>query len=146
MTYVSVDYSLMHHLCKLSIVMPQDYYSKSLHTALSDTAINDDYANSILEMVISTLSTGVLGFMWGAVAGAWGTIFAANALAGQSYAMKLRQVKEFCKIKGLSWGVRAKLVAYYEHLYPDEVIVNELEIVNDLPAVMREELVREMCE
>jgi hypothetical protein len=82
----------------------------------------------------------------GAVAGAWGTIFAGNAMAGQSYKMKLRQVKEFCKVKALPWGVRAKLVAHYEHLYPDEVIVEELEIVNDLPAVMREELVREMCE
>ena len=58
--------------------------------------------------------------------------------------MKLRQVKEFCKAKGLSWGVRMKLIAHYEHLYPDEVIVDELEIVNDLPAVMRDELVRDM--
>jgi hypothetical protein len=30
------------------------------------------------------------------------------------YKMKLRTVREFCKVKQLDWGVRAKLLAHYE--------------------------------
>ena len=42
-----------------------DYYTKSLHTAMSgDTAISDEYSNTVVEMLVSAVSTGVLGFMW----------------------------------------------------------------------------------
>ena len=69
-------------------------------------------------------------------AGAWGTIFAANQMASQAYRMKINQVKEFCRLKGLDYGVKAKLVAFYEHLFPENVIVDEAEIISDLPPRM----------
>ena len=58
--------------------------------------------------------------------------------------MKMREVREFCKIKQLDWGIRAKLTAHYEHLYPEEVIINEGSIMNDLPPRLREALIREL--
>jgi hypothetical protein len=56
--------------------------------------------------------------------------------------MKLGQVKEFCRMKQLDRGPKAKLIAHYEHLYPENVIVDEKEILYDLPPRMREELVK----
>ena len=85
-----------------------------------------------------------MGFMWGSVAGAMGTIFNANQMATQAYKMKVRELKEFCKLKQLEWGVRAKLEAHYEHLYPEQVIINERAIIDELPPTMRNDLIREM--
>lgn len=45
-------------------------------------------------------------------------------------------------MKQLDYGAKAKLTAHYEHLYPEQVIVDEKDILEDLPPRMREELVR----
>lgn len=120
---------------------PLHYYYKSMFTAVqepfSDTA-------SAAEIVCAMFATILLGYLWGAVAGAWSTIFASNQMASQAYKMKLREVKEFCKIKQLDWGARAKLTAHYEYLYPEQVIVDEKTIIDELPPRMKEELIREL--
>eukprot|EP01043_Picozoa_sp_COSAG02_P038427 COSAG02_NODE_2962_length_7648_cov_6.176977_3_plen_600_part_00 len=72
------------------------------------------------------------------------TIFAANQMASQAYKMKMREVREFCKVKNLDWGARAKLTAHYEHLYPEQVIVNEKAILDELPPQMRDELIKDL--
>eukprot|EP01047_Picozoa_sp_COSAG01_P020370 COSAG01_NODE_1158_length_11469_cov_101.645646_5_plen_639_part_00 len=123
---------------------PWEYYTQAMFTSLSKADIHPDYDLSIPEMLFAAGATATLGFMWGAVAGAWSTVFAANQMASQAYKMKIRTVREFCKVKQLDWGVRAKLVAHYEHLYPEQVIVKEDEIIDELPPRMRDELVREM--
>ena len=53
----------------------------------------------------------------------------------------MAELKAFCRIKGLDYGAKAKLTAYYEHLYPEQIIVDEKGTINDLPYVIREELV-----
>ena len=88
-----------------------EYYNKALFTSMQDTGIGDGYDHNSFELISGSLVSGVFGFLWGAVAGAWSTIFSANQMAGQAYKMKLRQVKEFCRVKGLDFGTRAKLVA-----------------------------------
>ena len=88
-----------------------EYYNKALFTSMQDTGIGDGYDHNSFELISGSLVSGVFGFLWGAVAGAWSTIFSANKMAGQAYKMKLRQVKEFCRVKGLDFGTRAKLVA-----------------------------------
>jgi CRP-like cAMP-binding protein len=118
------------------------YYNKALFTAMQDTNIGDDYDHGTSELLAAAGITAVFGFLWGAVAGAWSTIFAANAMAGQEFRKKMVEVKEFCRLKSLDWGTRAKLIAYYDHLYPDGVIINEHEIMSDLPPTMKIELVR----
>lgn len=62
-------------------------------------------------------------------------------MAGQAYKMKMAELREFCRIKNLDWGTRAKLIAYYEHLHPQQVIVDDTAIITDLPPSMRVELV-----
>jgi hypothetical protein len=138
------DTAKLREPCSENIPSPWDYYSQSMFSAMQNTGIHPDYIMSLAEMMLATVLTSTLGFMWGAVAGAWGAIFAQGQMASQTYKMKLRTVREFCKIKQLDWGVRAKLVAHYEHLYPEQVIVDEREIINELPERMRDELVRQM--
>jgi hypothetical protein len=118
--------------------------SPALFTAIKDTSIVPGYNHSVAELASAALITGVFGFMWGAVAGAWSTIFAANQMAGQAFKMKLAELKEFCRVKNLDWSTRAKLTAYYEHLYPQRVIVDDMAIINDLPPSMRVELVKQI--
>jgi hypothetical protein len=120
------------------------YYLQSAFSVFQDPGIADQYSNSVAELVSAAAVTGVMGFLWGAVAGAWGTIFAANQMASQAYRMKISQVKEFCRVKQLEHGAKAKLTAHYEHLYPEQVIVDEKAILLDLPPRMREELVRSL--
>jgi hypothetical protein len=121
-----------------------DYYYKSMFTALKDNSIMSGYAHSVAELMCAALIAGVLGFMWGAVAGAWSSIFQANQMAGQRFNEKMAHLKEFCRIKGLDWGTRAKLVAHYEHLYPEQVIIDEVEIIDELPPGMRVDLVKQI--
>ena len=126
-----------------AIPSPLDYYYKALFTGLQGGNIDhENYNHSVPEMYTAAILTMIIGFMWGAVAGAWSTIFAANAMAGQAFSMKISQVKEFCRVKSVPIGVRRKLVAHYEHLYPEGVIVDERQIIAELPPRMREELVR----
>lgn len=120
------------------------YYNTALYKAMQDTPIGDGYLHSTHELWAAAFITALFGFLWGAVAGAWSTIFAANALAGQEYRMKMLQIKEFCRLKSLDWGARAKLLAYYEQLYPEGVIIDEQEIMNDLPPAMKIELVKQI--
>ena len=121
------------------------YYNKAVFFAMNAVDVDDNYEHSTHELVSATLITTIFGFLWGAVAGAWSTIFAANAMAGQEeFRKKMVQVKEFCRLKSLDWGTRAKLLAYYDHMYPDGVIINEHEIMEDLPPTMRIELVRQI--
>ena len=49
-------------------------------------------------------------------------VFVANQMASQAYRMKVTQIKEFCRIKSLDYGVKAKLLAFYDHLFPEDVI------------------------
>jgi nitrogen fixation protein FixH len=77
----------------------------------------------VWELFSAAVITATTGFMWGAVAGAWSSIFQANQLAGQKFNEKMTNLKEFCRIKGLDWGTRSKLVAYYEHLHPERVSI-----------------------
>ena len=121
-----------------------DFYLKSLYLSLQDPTVSDSYTHTNSEFALTSSYAGVLGFLWGAVAGAWTTIFAANQMASQAYRMKMSTLKEFCRIKNLDWGVRAKLTAHYEHLYPEKIIVDEQAIVDELPPKIREELVRQM--
>jgi hypothetical protein len=121
-----------------------DYYWKALWLSVQDSSVASDYTHTTSEMYIGSSYIAVMGFLWGSVAGAWTTVFAANQMASQAYRMKMSTVKEFCRIKGLDWGVRAKLQAHYEHLYPEKIIVDEGEIVDSLPPKMREELVRQL--
>ena len=121
-----------------------EYYTKSLFLSLQDPMIDSGYTHTMPEIVSAIFATGTVGFIWGAVAGAWGTLFAANQMASQAYNMKKRQLQEFCKLKGLDWSVRSKLYAHYEHLYPEQVIVDEGEIISDLPPRLRDDLVRQL--
>lgn len=120
------------------------YYFHSAFTVFQDPSVQDAYTNSLAEMAGAAAVTGLMGFLWGAVAGAWGTIFAANQMGSQAYRMRISQVKEFCRMKKeqLDRGVQAKLTAHYQHLYPENIIVDEKDILNDLPPRMREELVK----
>lgn len=81
------------------------YYLHSMMTALHEPSIDDSYTNTVPELLISAGITGFLGFIWGAVAGAWGTIFSANQMASQRFRLKLAEIKEFCRVKGLDYGV-----------------------------------------
>jgi hypothetical protein len=119
------------------------YYLQSAFTVFQDPGVADSYDNSLAELFTTAFVTGIMGFLWGAVAGAWGTIFSANQMASQAYRMKISEVKEFCRVKNVEFGVKAKLMAHYEHLHPEQVIVDEHMILDDLPPRMREELVRE---
>lgn len=67
------------------IPSPWDYYSKAMFTAMQDPSVGeaDSYTPSMLEMIMATVATALIGFVWGAVAGAWSTIFAANQMASQ---------------------------------------------------------------
>jgi hypothetical protein len=49
---------------------PWDYYYRSLFTSLQDTSIANGYLHSVGELMCAAIITAVLGFMWGAVAGA----------------------------------------------------------------------------
>jgi hypothetical protein len=69
------------------------YYLQSMMTALNNPSLDASYTNTVPELLMSASITGVLGFVWGAVAGAWGTIFSANQMASQNYRMKLAEIK-----------------------------------------------------
>eukprot|EP01047_Picozoa_sp_COSAG01_P020610 COSAG01_NODE_1176_length_11374_cov_476.847805_6_plen_91_part_00 len=62
-------------------------------------------------------------------------------MGSQEYRAQMIKLKEFAKAKKLPYSVRERLMAHYRHLYPDQLIVNEEEIVRDLPPRMRHELV-----
>ena len=55
--------------------------------------------------------------------------------------MRVKQLKEFCRIKELPHATREKLEAHYHHLYPDKMMINEEDVIGDLPPLLREELV-----
>ena len=42
---------------------------------MQDTSISDSYHHSLPELASAALITAFFGFLWGAVAGAWSTIF-----------------------------------------------------------------------
>ena len=46
-----------------------------LGAAMQDTTISEDYHHSLGELAYCALITAFFGFLWGAVAGAWSTIF-----------------------------------------------------------------------
>jgi hypothetical protein len=77
--------SVVQEPCTEMTPEPWDYYTTAMFTSLQSTDIHPDYTLSIPEMLIGAGATGVLGFMWGSVAGAWGAIFAANQMASQAY-------------------------------------------------------------
>ena len=81
------------------------YYLQSLMTALHNPGLDTSYTNTLPELLMSAGITGIMGFIWGAVAGAWGTIFSANQMASQKFRLKLAEIKEFCRVKGLDYGV-----------------------------------------
>ena len=120
------------------------YYIKSFFTVFQKPEINDEYEMTVREMMFGMLATVVMGSIWGAVAGTFSSIFGANQMASQAYRMKIMQLREFCRSKGLAHGAREKLEAHYTHLYPDKLIVDESDVINDLPPQMREELVSQL--
>jgi hypothetical protein len=120
------------------------YYIKSFFTVFQTPEINDEYEMTVREMMFGMLATVVMGSIWGAVAGTFSSIFGANQMASQAYRMKIMQLREFCRVKGLAHGAREKLEAHYTHLYPDKLIVDESDVINDLPPQMREELVSQL--
>jgi hypothetical protein len=103
-----------------------------------------NYVMTWQEMLYGIVATIAMVATWGAVAGSFSALFSANQMASQAYAMRIRQLKEFCRIKGLGFGVREKLEAHYHHLYPEKLIVDEPAVINDLPPQLREELVAEL--
>jgi hypothetical protein len=125
---------LVCHNQRDQIPGPWDYYYKALFTAIQDSSIASGYTHSIGELLGAALITAV----------AWSSIFQANQMAGQKFNEKMAHLKEFCRVKELDWGTRAKLVAYYEHLYPEGVIINETEIIDELPPAMRVDLVKQI--
>lgn len=44
-----------------------------------------------------------------------------NLIKDAVESLQMREVREFCKVNNLEWGARAKLLAHYEHLYPEQV-------------------------
>eukprot|EP01047_Picozoa_sp_COSAG01_P009835 COSAG01_NODE_410_length_17384_cov_20.323691_2_plen_550_part_00 len=117
------------------------YYVKSMFTVFRHPEIHDNYRMSLMEMLYAMLATVIMGSLWGVVAGTFSSIFSANQLASQAYRMRVKQLKEFCRIKDLPHHIREKLEAHYVHLYPDKLIIDEQEVIDDLPPQLREELV-----
>lgn len=130
-------------ICDPSAPIPEisDYYIKSLFTVMRDPQIHDKYKLSLREMMFAIAVAMVMGSCWGIVAGTFSTIFASNQLASQTYKMRIKQLKEFCRIKELPHGMREKLEAHYYHLYPDKMMIDEEDVIGDLPPQLREELV-----
>ena len=93
------------------------------------------------EMGFAILTTTIMGTCWGVLAGTFSTIFATNQLASQTYKMRIKQLKEFCRLKELPHGLSEKLEAHYYHLYPDKMMIDEEDVIGDLPPQLREELV-----
>lgn len=117
------------------------YYVKSLFTVFQHPEIHDYYTMSVQEMLYAMLATVVMGTMWGVVAGTFSSIFSSNQMASQAYRMRIKQLKEFCRIKDLPYQIREKLEAHYVHLYPEKLIIDEQKVIDDLPPQLREELV-----
>eukprot|EP01043_Picozoa_sp_COSAG02_P015133 COSAG02_NODE_637_length_19192_cov_12.648405_8_plen_607_part_00 len=130
-------------ICDPSAAIPtvDDYYIKALFTVLRDPQINDRYKLSAREMMFAITTTMIVGSAWGVIAGTFSTIFASNQLASQTYKMRIKQLKEFCRIKELPHNLREKLEAHYYHLYPDKMMIDEEDVIGDLPPQLREELV-----
>jgi hypothetical protein len=120
------------------------YYIKSFFTVFRTPEINDNYEMTLFEMAFGMGATVIMGAVYGAAAGAFSSIFSANQMASQAYRMKILQLREFCRVKGLAHGAREKLEAHYTHLYPDKLIVDESDVLNDLPPQMREDLVSQL--
>ena len=121
-----------------------DYYIKSLFTVIRDPQISDRYRLSAREMMFAISTTIIMGSCWGVLAGTFSTIFASNQLASQTYKMRIKQLKEFCRLKELPHGLCEKLEAHYYHLYPDKMMIDEEDVFADLPTQLREELVGTM--
>ena len=100
------------------------------------------YKLSMREMGFAILTTTIMGTCWGVLAGTFSTIFATNQLASQTYKMRIKQLKEFCRLKELPHGLSEKLEAHYYHLYPDKMMIDEEDVIGDLPPQLREELVK----
>jgi hypothetical protein len=47
------------------------YYFQSAFTVFQDPSVSDSYSNSLAEMMGAGAVTTCMGFLWGAVAGAW---------------------------------------------------------------------------
>ena len=47
------------------------YYFQSAFTVFQDPGVSDSYSNSLAEMMGAGAVTTCMGFLWGAVAGAW---------------------------------------------------------------------------
>ena len=119
------------------------YYITALFTIFRNPRVSDGYSMSAQEMIFGVFATMVMGIVFGAVAGTFASIFAPNA-AAQAYQMKMKQLQEFARAKGLNESTKHKLQAHYTHLYPDKIIIDETEILQELPPQMREELVAQL--
>ena len=97
-------------ICDPSASIPEigDLYIKSLFTVVRDPQISDKYRLSAREMMFAIGTTVILGSCWGILAGTFSTIFASNQLASQAYKMRIKQLKEFCRIKELPHGLCEK--------------------------------------
>ena len=93
-----------------------EYYVKALFTVFRNPQVHDMYTMSFSEMWFAMITTMVMGSTWGVVAGTFSTIFAGNQLASQTYKMRVKQLKEFCRLKELPHSTREKLEAHYQHL------------------------------
>lgn len=120
------------------------YYIKAFFTVFRNPEINDRYEMTLQEMLFGMGATIIMGAVWGVVAGAFSSIFGASQMASQAYRMKILQLREFCRVKGLAHGAREKLEAHYTHLYPDRLIVDEMDVIGDLPPQLREDLVSQL--
>ena len=118
-----------------------DYYVNSLFFVFRNPQINNGYLMSTGEMTFAIVTTMIVGSCWGVVAGTFSTIFASNQLASQTYKMRIKQLKEFCRLKDLPHSISEKLEAHYYHLYPDKMMIDEEDVIADLPPQLREELV-----
>ena len=120
-------------------------YFSAMLSAVQEPALNRGMnMMSTGEKLYSTIAHWSIGALFGALAGAFSAMFTRNAMGAQEYRKAMMKLDEFCKTKQLPWPMRERLKAHYTHLYPDRLIIDDNEIIQDLPLYLRHEVVKQI--
>eukprot|EP01052_Picozoa_sp_SAG31_P013036 SAG31_NODE_774_length_12192_cov_26.736128_13_plen_428_part_00 len=114
-------------------------YFTGFFFAFTDMTIEN--ANTSLEQVVACLNHLIYECLYGFILGTLTSIVLEGRKSAREYEEKLSDVREFCTMNRLGPEISAPIIAFYRHLYPHEVIIDEETFLSELPPKLRMQVV-----